>query len=65
MRRLATSRLKTHGRYVRLLVIPTGPYLFCDEIEVFRGDPAFLQLTTAGEPVVDVEESGVGEETDA
>ncbi len=60
VRRLATSRLKTRGRYVRLLVIPTGPYLFCDEIEVFRGDPAFLQLTTAGEPVVDVEESYLG-----
>lgn len=57
VRRLATSRLRTHGRYVRLLAIPAGPYLFVDEIEVLRGDDSFLELEPATRPAADIEET--------
>lgn len=56
VRRLETLRFKAHGRYVRFFIFPVGPYVFCDEIEVLRGDDAWLDLVTAGEPVGDVEE---------
>lgn len=42
--RYRTTKLITHGRYVRLVVIPTGSYTFCDEIEVYRGPEGFLEL---------------------
>ncbi|HUT33933.1 MAG TPA: hypothetical protein VNE39_10650 [Planctomycetota bacterium] len=38
-----TGKLRTHGRFVQLACVPTGPYLFVDEIEVFEGDAALLQ----------------------
>src|SRR5690606_34396790 len=60
VRTFATRGLKTKARYVRLMMIPAGPYVFTDEIEVFRGDEAFLQLAPAGEPVSDLEAVHVG-----
>ena len=38
----ATDGLRTKGRWVQILVNQT-PYAFCDEIEVFRGEDAWLQ----------------------
>jgi hypothetical protein len=39
IRRLWTDRLRTRGRYVQFVLIPLpgGPYIFTDEIQVFRG----------------------------
>jgi len=37
-RQIWTDQLQTHGRYVGLVIEPEGPYTFCDEIEVYRGD---------------------------
>ena len=56
IRRLATHELKTRGRYVRFVAIPPagGPYLFVDEVEVFRGPDELLAEPAAGEPVGDV-----------
>jgi len=39
----ATDALKTHGRYVKLY-IDQPPYTFVDEIEVYRGPDALLEL---------------------
>ena len=48
-----TEKLKTHGRFVRLLPGACGPYLFCDEIQALRGDDAFMSLPP-GEPAGDI-----------
>ena len=39
-----SDRIKTYGRYVRLLIAPGAGsrYIFCDEIQVFRGADSFL-----------------------
>ena len=46
IRRLVTHELRTHGRFVMFLVIPPAgaAYSFCDEVEVFRGPAALLQV---------------------
>jgi hypothetical protein len=41
--RFATGDLKTHGRYVKLY-IDQVPYTFVDEIEVYQGPDALLQI---------------------
>ncbi len=48
--RYFTDRLKAAGRYVRLVICPGSKFLFCDEIEVYRGEfpPA---EAPPGEPV--------------
>jgi len=53
IRRLATDELRTRGRYVQFVIIPLpgGPYVFTDEVEVLRGDSAWLRNEPAG-PVV-------------
>ena len=37
-----TDQLKLHGRYLAVVVVPTGAYSFCDEIEVYQGADALL-----------------------
>jgi len=46
--RLQLTGLRTRGRYVLFLVLPGGPYLFCDEVEVLSGDhdPAQVAFTS-------------------
>lgn len=48
VRWLRADQLKTHGRYVRFAVTPrdtgNGIYFFVDEVQVWRGDAAFLKL---------------------
>ncbi|MDD2708955.1 MAG: hypothetical protein PHV34_13295 [Verrucomicrobiae bacterium] len=42
-----TDKMKTHGRYVALLI--TGPsYLFVDEVEVYKGEPAWTSIPFSG-----------------
>ncbi len=54
IRRLEARGLKTHGRYVQFLV--TGqPFIFCNEVEVFRG-PDLLLTQPAGAEVPDAKE---------
>ena len=53
IRRLVTHELQTWGRYVQLMIVPLpgGPYLFTDEVEVFRGPPSLIDLPRGrGEP---------------
>lgn len=33
----STNHVKTYGRFVKFLTVSAGPYVFVDEIEVFRG----------------------------
>ncbi len=49
--RFSTRALKTHGRYVKLFVDPAGAYCFVDEIEVYRGEDAWLRLPLPGEGI--------------
>ena len=51
IRQFETDALKTYGRYVRFIVIPAGPYTFCDEVEVYRGPDTLLEKDSPGEPV--------------
>ena len=50
--RFWTADLQTHGRYVALAIQPTEAYTFCDEIEVYAGDPAWLNQPLTG-PAMD------------
>ncbi|MEA1951086.1 MAG: discoidin domain-containing protein, partial [Planctomycetota bacterium] len=60
VRRLATDKLHTRGRFVSILVIPTaGRYVFCDEIEVFRGPDAWLNDEPGGRPLGDLKKRAV------
>jgi hypothetical protein len=45
--RYVTRDLKTRGRYVTL-VVAASPYIFTDEIEIYAGDPAWLNAPLAG-----------------
>jgi hypothetical protein len=55
IRRLTTTDLHAKGRYVRFLVQPGGPYVFCDEVEAFEGPAELLQVAHAGEPIPDIQ----------
>jgi len=46
--RYHTESLRTHGRYVTLVVDVVGPYFFTDEIEVFEGAPEWLHQPVGG-----------------
>jgi hypothetical protein len=45
---LEAPALKTHGRFVKLIVKPSdtgsGVYFFTDEVEIYKGDEAYLKL---------------------
>jgi len=43
------DELRTHGRYVQLAIDPAGPYCFTDEVEVYRGEDAWINLPPDGE----------------
>ncbi len=47
---LQTDALQTHGRYVKLLIAPVGNCTFVDEIEVYRGEEAWLRAALPGKP---------------
>jgi len=51
--RFATDALHTHGRKVALVVFG-DPYLFCDEIEVWKGEDSWVSEPLPGEGVADV-----------
>ena len=51
--RFVSDQLKAHGRFVKFLVVPSVAYCFVDEIEVFKGDPSWMNLARSGEPITD------------
>jgi hypothetical protein len=44
-----TDSLKTHGRYMQLVIEPGDPFCFVDEIEIYRGDDSWLSQQPMGE----------------
>jgi hypothetical protein len=44
--RIAAAGLRTRARFVMFYLLPGGPYLFCDEVEVIAGahDPATVEM---------------------
>ena len=48
-----TDRLRTHGRYVSLIVW-SDPYTFVDEIEVYAGEPEWVDEPLPGPAITDV-----------
>jgi hypothetical protein len=53
--RFVTGKLRTRGRYVQL-AIDGSPYVFADEIEVYRGPDELLDKEPEGKKIMDVEE---------
>ena len=43
-----TDQLATHGRFVKLVIEKRGPYTFVDEIEVYRGNDAWVGQPRTG-----------------
>lgn len=55
LRRFRTEALQTHGRFVALVVEVT-PFTFVDEIEVYAGEPAWLDVPLPGAPIADIKD---------
>ena len=53
LHRFRTDALQAHGRYVAVIV-ESSPFTFVDEIEVYAGDPAWLDTPLAGPEVRDI-----------
>ncbi len=49
-----TDQLRTHGRYVCLVVWPVGRVAFVDEIEVYAGEPAWVNEPLPGPGFTDM-----------
>ncbi|MFQ6042113.1 MAG: hypothetical protein ACE5PV_14750 [Candidatus Poribacteria bacterium] len=54
--RFWTDKLRTHGRYVAFLVSGNGPYVFVDEIEIYRGQDEFLDEPLAGKKTANLKQ---------
>jgi len=54
--RFWTKDLKTHARYVSLIIRANGSFTFVDEIEVYRGPDDYLNLPLSGEKVENVKQ---------
>lgn len=53
--RFATHDLKAKGRYVRIGAITANSFVFCDEIEVYKGSEGFLSSPYTGKVVSDTD----------
>lgn len=52
--RFWTDKLKTRGRFVAFLIDGNGPYVFVDEIEVYRGPDSLLNEPPTGRKTKDL-----------
>ena len=57
--RFRTDRVQGVARYVAFLVRGSGQFIFCDEVEVYRGDDGLLQAARTGPAVTDLAEHAV------
>ena len=57
IRQMSTDQLEARGRYVQfvMILLPGGPYLFTDEVEVFRGPESLLAIDFASETATTAE----------
>ena len=56
LHRFATGRLRTYGRYVKLLIFGSGAFVFADEIEIYKGAEEYLTAALPGERIEDIDE---------
>lgn len=54
----ATHELRTRGRYVTLLAYGASRYLFSDEIEIYRGDDAWVDQKPEGNQITSLVDFG-------
>jgi hypothetical protein len=54
LHRFITNELRTHGRYVKLIIFGSGPFIFVDEIEIYKGAEEFLTSVQPGEKIEDI-----------
>ena len=55
IRWMKTKPVQTKGRFVQFLMLPTGIFAFCDEIQILRGDKTFLEKPAAEKIVTDID----------
>ena len=48
-----TDKLETKGRYVSFIAVPSGIFLFTDELEIYRGDEALLKTSYSATPMTE------------
>lgn len=53
--RYYTDNMKTHGRYIAIVVNTSGQYTVVDEIKVYRGENTFLKNNTTGKKMTQEE----------
>lgn len=51
LHKFVADKLQAHGRYVKLIIESNGPYVVVDEVEVWRGEDAWLNKPLPGAPV--------------
>ena len=51
-----SAKLRTKGRYVRFVFLPDASFIFADEVEVYRGDAAWLNEPVTAPIAMPVEE---------
>ncbi len=56
-----TDELATKGRFVKLAVFTSGPYIFVDEVEVYRGPDELLAAEYTARPLTDVQDHVMSE----
>jgi hypothetical protein len=54
LHRFVTNKLRTHGRFVKLIIFGSGPFIFADEIEIYKGAEDFLTSVPPGEKIEDI-----------
>jgi hypothetical protein len=54
LNRFVTNKLRTHGRFVKLIIFGSGPFIFADEIEIYKGSEEFLTSVLPGEKIEDI-----------
>ncbi|NIP27750.1 MAG: hypothetical protein GWN67_25055 [Phycisphaerae bacterium] len=54
LHRFVTNKLRTHGRFVKLIIFGSGPFIFSDEIEIYKGAEELLASVPPGEKIEDI-----------
>jgi len=54
LHRFHTEKLRTQGRFVKLLIFGSGPFIFVDEIEIYQGPQEFLRVSPPGRKIDDI-----------
>ncbi|MDD3587879.1 MAG: discoidin domain-containing protein [Thermoguttaceae bacterium] len=58
IRKLTSSPLSTRGRFVRLYLFSSGPFLFTDEVEIYRGTDRCMKRPLGKKATSDIQAYG-------